>query len=326
MAEQTKELLHAKAAQSAASDVVKLSDAQLNDTKSGNAAMFGITSLKQPLSFSTSDGNIIYDIATQGWWMMHGLGWLQIVEVPQRTITKEEAKVFRRKCPAWNQQLLEEFPKLLPGIKTTGLMPVDLLPLVYWNAMHDSVLVKRNKKNTGLAQFYIDKIKMPFVASLPPLISFLRPEYVTGCPCHQLQTYGNVIYCPACTTFRVQVVQNGAVVTQVVSMVGKLTFFKPTADALRSYCVDPRSGRWVVDATFSTFCSVFHLANLQNIPAPKEVIIEFILRDSLFARNWNEKTANWASWYQVQETSFGAGDALVLIRLGLAIGTLGMIS
>jgi hypothetical protein len=80
--------------------------------------------------------------------------------------------------------------------------PIQSVPLLCYNALQDSIIVTRDK-NSSLGQFYLDKVKTPYIKLIPEVLPFLRPEFVSGCPCLQLQTHGPVVYCPACTTFRV---------------------------------------------------------------------------------------------------------------------------
>ena len=211
--------------------------------------------------------------------------------------------------------------------------PILSVPLLCYNALQDSIIVTRDKKNSGLGQFYLDKVKTPYIKLIPEVLPFLRPEFVSGCPCLQLQTYGPVVYCPACTTFRVpqaqqaQQVQQQTVTYKTISVVGNLTFYKPVADAIASmYCSDRKTGKFIVATTLETCNSIFKLARLMDIPIPKEVVLGFVLRDSLFVRKFDNKVVSWSEYFRVKEGSFGPGEALSLLQIGLAIGTLGAIS
>jgi hypothetical protein len=287
--------------------------------------------VKRPIVYTTSHGALVYDAETQAYWVQYGEQWLRIHEVLRTTITKDQARGFMKKCRTWTQAV-EEIPKSFPNIKPSP-HPILSVPLLCYNALQDSIIVTRNKKNSGLGQFYLDKVTAPYIKSIPVALPFLRPEFVSGCPCLQLQTYGPVVYCPACTTFRIpqaqqaQQVQQQTVTYKTISVVGNVTFYKPVADAIASmYCSNRKTGKFIVATTLETCNSIFKLARLMDIPIPKEVVLGFILRDSLFVRKFDNKVVSWSEYFRVKEGSFGPGEALSLLRIGLAIGTLGAIS
>jgi hypothetical protein len=77
-------------------------------------------------------------------------------------------------------------------------------------------------------------------------------------------------------TFRIQQVQQAqqqAITYRTISVVGKLTFYRPVADAIAKMCCsDKKTGKFTVLNTFTTCSSIFQLAGLQKIPIPKDVV------------------------------------------------------
>ncbi|KXS12838.1 hypothetical protein M427DRAFT_59158 [Gonapodya prolifera JEL478] len=280
--------------------------------------------VKRPIFFN--GGALIYDVETQSYWTTHGQHWVRFHVVAKVTISKDDARSFMEKCKNI-EEALTYAPKRFPSIKPC-VHPALKPTLLYFNALHDSIIVKRNEADSGLAPFYMDKIRPPLIKTLPAAIPFLRPEFTPSCSHIELQTYGPVLYCPSCTSFRVQEKHGDTVVNKTVAVVGRITFFKPTAETIaKLYCADPKTGKFGLEATMNTCEAIFHLCSLKSIPhMPPGLVLSIVLRDSLFVRKFDNKVVSWAEYFKVREDSFGAGEAIALVRLAVALGTLGAVS
>lgn len=335
--------------------------------------------INRPIVYNTSSGSLVYDVETQKYWIRLDPAqmlliaqqqaqeaakanpgqsqppvaapteakWFCIHTTPKTVVSKEAARSFLKAHPTF-AQMLEQAPKLWPTTLAPSPHGILTPTVVLYNALHDSLVVRRDKADSGLAAFAWDKVSSPYVKTVPPLLNLLRPEFTAGCGCGQLQTYGGaVVYCAACTTWRAPITvqlapQLGtdaatgkqAVVTptatvgyRTLAVVGRLTFDKYVGEFMaRTYCADAKTGKFAVDNTLALAEALFHLAGLRDVPVPRDVLLGHLLRDSLFVRRIDDKVVSWADHFKVREVSFGAADALTLVRIGLAIGTLGAIS
>ena len=227
--------------------------------------------------------------------------------------------------------------------------------IIIYNAMNDSILVKRDKSTTSLIQYYLDKFPTPYIKSLPLVLVYLRPKCNSTHSCLELQTYGNVIYCKDCCEYSVPVSspQSPAITTTTTTTtltstgetltistdttviptaratlpVGKLTLPQNMVDLISQYCADPKTKKFNQDATFTTCNTLLQLSELNNISVPKEILLGWIFRDSLFVQKLDGKVVSWGEYFKVgKENGFTTDHAVTLLRLGLAVGTLGMIS
>jgi hypothetical protein len=61
-------------------------------------------------------------------------------------------------------------------------------------------------------------------------------------------------------------------------------------------------GKFVYKATtLNTCCALLHLANLQGLPIPKEVIVDRVFKDCLFVIKSDGKKMSWIEHCKVQE-------------------------
>ncbi|OAQ61771.1 hypothetical protein VFPPC_09560 [Pochonia chlamydosporia 170] len=287
--------------------------------------------LKDPIVFNTPLGiQILYSKSIQEYWIPSNGQFTSLIKIDKKQITKTEARQFLATIKTWDD-IVTNLPKQFPNIKPSP--NEQLLPsaLVVFNALHDSIRVKRNEQDSGLAQFYFDKLKLGGKQS-KTLIPLCRPDFDYACRCLQLETYGPVAYCRNCTSYRVREGDG----YRLISMVGVLTFRMDMACAIYALCCEG-TGTVVVDAAFRTFCELLPFANLGGIPAPREVVVTWLMRDSLFIGRPGSPAVSWGSMFcdmrvpgQVEggrmSRQFGVGDAVGLARLGLAVATLGMIS
>ena len=293
--------------------------------------------------FDTNHGSYVYDVDTQNYYARLPAGnWVLLHQTPQTTLSKADAKIYLKNFPTM-ATAIETFDKKF-GIKPSSNPAIKYETIIY-NAMNDSILVKRDKSTTGLVQYYMDKLPMPYVKSLSLLAQFLRPKLDATHQCLQLQTYGQLLYCPECAIYSVPVTVSYTPAAPAASQpsaptapttvsaratvrVGKLTLPKAMVDTLaRFYCADPKTGKFNVDATFTTLNSLLQLADLNMIKLPKDLLLGWLFRDSFFVVKYDGKVVSWAENFKVgKEGGFSSGDAVTLLRLGLAIGTLGMIS
>lgn len=284
--------------------------------------------VKNPIIFDTQYGALIYDVDARAYWVLYNTTtWLRIHVMPRITITKGEARSFLAKCPRF-PHALEELPRRFPSLQLSSKHAMLSPTILCYNAMHDSIIVKRDKASSGLVPFYLDKVKAPLRDALPPVLPMLRPEFTAGCTCPELQTYENLEYCSACTTFRakgeplwpVQGQREQPTNRGIQRAVGRLTFEEGVAVAIVGvFC------NGTVEGTFETCNMLFPLAGLKTLPIPHEVTVELVLRYSLFAKA-NNKVITWAELFAPRQRVAGVSETVGLIRLGLAIGTLGTIS
>ncbi|KAJ6443729.1 ABC bile acid transporter [Purpureocillium lavendulum] len=273
--------------------------------------------------FKTPTSQLVYDIGQQSYWTVRNTSWERIHDVPTITIKKSEARKFLRVCDTW-EKVVAQLATFFPGIQPAESRTLSH-SILFFNALHDSIIVLRKKENSSLAQFKMDKLGVPPINSVPHLLPFLRPRFITGCACPRIQTFPTFLFCPNCATFRARQVKSGIVSYSTISIVGKLTFNKLVADSLAMYCADTQSGKFIIENTFSTLDAIFHLAAIRNIPATQEQIVRLILQHCLSVRQLSDNAVvSWAYHYKAKE--FGLGDAISLLRLGLAIGTLGTLS
>lgn len=290
--------------------------------------------------------------------------WLRIHCCPAPvTISKAEARAFLKAHPTW-PQICAAAPSVWPAaLGPPSSHPILSPQMLLYHALHDGIIVRRDKTDTGIAQFAVDKLSMPFVRTLPTALPLLRPEFTpsvmsglvaeddaAACQCDaaQLEHYGpaGVVYCPGCTTVRQaetvllrSVASDGKTPVEMpvtksyrtVCVVGRLTFRKPVADALANfYCADlEKSGRFVVAGTFRCCEMLFHLAPLGEVVktgVPPEMVLGWVMRDSLFVRRFDDKVVNWAEYYKINDDSLGGGETLLLSSGELDIGTIGAIS
>ena len=287
---------------------------------------------KSPIIYNSGPVSLVYDIETQSYWARvvdQVSFWIRVHQTPKTTVTKKEAMNFLKSCKNW-EKVVEEGPKMFPGIpgpKSKLLKPA----IMYYNALHNSITVKRDSEDTNVVKFILDKVAKIGAYGIVNEVLFLRPEFVYPCPCLQLQTYGLVAYCPACTIFRIQRQdpQTAAVGWVTLARVGKIAVdWRLAEELVRATCCDATTRKFSVENTWSMCNAVFHLANLEAVPIPKYIMLGYILRDSLFTIKGNGTRVSWIEYFKVSQNSFGvsAGDALLLVRVALAIGTLGAIS
>lgn len=144
----------------------------------------------------------VYDIETQSYWAFTHTLWICFHQILKITVDKATARNFIKKCTTWGEAV-EQFPKQFPNIKP-ATVPVITPGMVFFNALQDSIMVKREKKDSSLSQFCLDKLKRPYENHIQALIPFLRPEFVAGCTCLQMHTYGPLMYCPKCTKWKIE--------------------------------------------------------------------------------------------------------------------------
>lgn len=230
--------------------------------------------------------------------------WLRIHVTPLAHVSKVDARAFLKAHPTW-PLMLAAAPRAWPDVLAPATHAILQAHTLAFHALHDSVVVRRDKEDSGIARFALDKLSMPYVRTLPLVVPLLRAEHVAStlsglvaaddgaacrCEAETLERFdpARVVYCSACTTFRQEPVTvvvrsvggDGKTPVEVpmaagagggelrtVCVVGRLTFRKAVADALANfYCADlEKSGRFVVAGTFRCCEALFHLAPLADV-------------------------------------------------------------
>lgn len=289
-------------------------------------------SLKEPVMYNSALGfHVYYSKHSQEYWAETispdgTANYTLFIKVDKQLVNKNDAKKVLSACNNFDD-LCAKFPSAFPKIKKSPNEKIVPTALIYINAVHDSVKVKRNAEETSLARFFTDKRA---IGQLSNFIFMFREDYVTGCSCSVNEICGSVVYCKGCSTYRIQEVtpQCGLVYRGLLT-VGKLT-------------VDPTSARTMIMAmctgdkldmqkSLVVMANMFRLASFQSIPLPAEQVVYWTLRDSLFIAfpgvqvSWYDQF--FTRPYANADQSMNGVVAMVgIARLGLAIATLGMIS
>lgn len=258
--------------------------------------------------------------------------------VPSFTIPKSTGTKFLQSSASLSDiiaRLPSAFPKFAPSPHPT-LLPDAIVVL---NALHDSILVRRNSGDKGgLAQLFSDKW-VSWRTQKHRLLFIFRPEYVLSCTCSELESVSDVLYCKGCTTYyrcTITTSADGRSATRQVTRittVGTLALsWLMSGDILLAMCGG--TNRLVMDRAMAALGHLFILAQLGGVGLPREQMLYWALRDSLFVA-FPQIKVNWYDQYFAPRTETaaqggngvnGAAAAIGLARLGLAIATLGMIS
>ncbi|CEJ94636.1 hypothetical protein VHEMI10155 [[Torrubiella] hemipterigena] len=289
-------------------------------------------SLKEPVMYNSALGfNVYYSKHSQEYWAETistdgTANYTLFIKVEKQLVSKTDAKKILRECNNFDD-LCAKFPSSFPNIKKSPNEQIIPTALIYINAVHDSVKIKRNTGETSIARFFTDKRA---IGQLSNFIFMFREDYVTGCPCSVHEICGSVVYCKACSTYRIQeVTPQAGLVYRGLLTVGKLS-------------VDPTSARTMIMAmctgdkldmqkSLIVMANMFRLAKFQNIPLPVEQIVYWTLRDSLFMK-FPDVSVSWYDQFftrpytDANQPMNGVVAMVGIARLGLAIATLGMIS
>lgn len=261
--------------------------------------------------------------------------------VPKTTISKDAAKRFLHGSKD-TQSFYDRLPAAFPAIPASPDETILPSVLVYINAVHDSLLVKRISGTTSLAQFFADRwhewgAKQEF-------LFLFRENHASACTCRELETVGNVVYCKGCTTYYLCTITPGPDGTSAtmqyskITTVGQLSFSGATAVKILVGAMCGGTTRLVMDKAMLTLQNLFRFAKFDGIPVSREQILYWALRDSLFVAFPQIRVCWYDQWFGPQAQAQAAGGnggsnaangvvvAVGLARLGLAIATMGMIS
>lgn len=308
-----------------------------------------------PISYTTASGaQVIYSKSSQEYFLVTAaqpptspptLQYHLLAAIPKQPVSKSVAAKLLQTTPDFDQ-LCARIPASFPKLVAAAPSDETLIPkvLVYLNALHDSIMVKRNSGDTSIARFFTDKYMLwGMTGKKGNFIFMARAEHVASCTCSELETAGSVVYCKGCTTYYRCIINNApdgqsATMQYVpITNVGTLVFAPMLGrEILLGMCGG--TTRLVMDKAVYILAHLFRLAKLSEIPLPREQILFWALRDSLFLEFPDIKICWFDQWFSAQAqaaATAGANNAnaansvaaaVGLARLGLAIATLGMIS
>ncbi|KAJ3483426.1 hypothetical protein NLG97_g7310 [Lecanicillium saksenae] len=310
--------------------------------------------IKDPISYTSNGAQVLYSKASQEYYLVTAaqpptnpptLQYYLLAAIPKQPVSKAVATKLLQSVTDFDQ-LCARFPSSFPKLVAAAPSDETLVPkvLVYLNALYDSIIVKRNSGDASIASFYADKyVIWNTVGKKTNFIFLFRADHVSSCSCSELETVGSVVYCKGCTTYYRCIINNApdgqsATMQYVpITNVGTLVFSGILGrEIMLGMCGG--TTRLVMDKAVYILAHLFRLAKLSEIPLPREQILFWALRDSLFLGFPHIKICWYDQWLGPQAqaaATAGANNAAAangvvaavgLARLGLAIATLGMIS